>query len=806
MIVSLKCPIRVSKRYVTDKETGRFFGNTAVEYITSLRLEFEGHEGILSNGTRNLSEWASQDKVKLPSFKHDKRPPFEPPGTLFGVKIDNAAMGEIISPPTAANRPLLHPSLECAAVDPYLPNTTTGEAGPSVKPEHAREATLYTSLPGDNWIRLLILEPGQGELTCRLEPVRLSNAAGTYHALSYCWSAPVSFSAPKLICNGIAIDAGLNLRRALFHIRHASLRQVIWVDAMCINQNDHPERNSQVQMMKSIYEHSAQAIVWLGDALTDGKEEFRAICRVVNDWDKAQSAVYEERPLEGQSQVRPDTDGPWHWQSIARVFQCPWFERRWVIQEVALSPSAVALAPGAAVSWTWIGTAAAIIRTQHDDQIYGYSMKNVYHAYLMFRLSSHGSLPALKLSLLVLLRLTTEFQTSERLDILYGLLGLIHHGNPDTVSLLQVDYGISERKLCQNVVEYLMKQDSPLSFLSDATGIASGRSHSLLDVPPFKKDESAALDGGSDGSSVTAPEATKDQQFPSKMPGPSWLPRWNSRDISMLDPWTLRNDERNNFNAAQGLPFARFSTESPDALRVTGIQFSTVVWTTPAFHGITLGSQDFKNIVTMMEHCRHGFDALHTLKAFSQAMCAGRDDYGSRDRNETLTALNYRRFLMLWLHRNNTPALRDKFPFCGADDYHGSIRRAAAFARQADMVCHNRRLFLTASGHLGLGPEALRADDVVCVLGGAVMPYILRRGVGYFRLVGECYVDGIMDGEVVAARGKTTLLLSGPVRVESFLAALPPTTRRSRFFGAYQERRPRIPPPQPIRVERIELR
>ncbi len=58
---------------------------------------------------------------------------------------------------------------------------------------------------------------------------------------------------------------------------------------------------------------------------------------------------------------------------------------------------------------------------------------NVYNAYLIFRLSDHGTMPALKLGLLTLLRLTTTFKTSEKLDTVFGLLGLIREdGNSTT--------------------------------------------------------------------------------------------------------------------------------------------------------------------------------------------------------------------------------------------------------------------------------------------------------------------------------------------------------------------------------------
>jgi hypothetical protein len=62
-----------------------------------------------------------------------------------------------------------------------------------------------------------------------------------------------------------------------------------------------------------------------------------------------------------------------------------------------------------------------------------------------------------------------------------------------------------------------------------------------------------------------------------------------------------------------------------------------------------------------------------------------------------------------------------------------------------------RRTFSTINGFLGLGPQRdeIYEGDMVCILAGAQTPYILRKaGSGRQFLIGDCYVHGIMDGEV----------------------------------------------------------
>jgi hypothetical protein len=64
-----------------------------------------------------------------------------------------------------------------------------------------------------------------------------------------------------------------------------------------------------------------------------------------------------------------------------------------------------------------------------------------------------------------------------------------------------------------------------------------------------------------------------------------------------------------------------------------------------------------------------------------------------------------------------------------------------------------RLLFVTERGDLGMGPTVLEAGDEVWILPGADVPLILRRSASSgeeYRLVGEAYVHGIMQGEAVA--------------------------------------------------------
>jgi hypothetical protein len=67
-----------------------------------------------------------------------------------------------------------------------------------------------------------------------------------------------------ILCNGVDVEISANLFDALRQLRNVQIPVVIWVDFLCINQQDVMERSLQVAMMREIYEKSREVIIWLG--------------------------------------------------------------------------------------------------------------------------------------------------------------------------------------------------------------------------------------------------------------------------------------------------------------------------------------------------------------------------------------------------------------------------------------------------------------------------------------------------------------------------------------------------------------
>jgi hypothetical protein len=110
-------------------------------------------------------------------------------------------------------------------------------------------------------------------------------SAGNYVAVSYAWGDPEPVR--KLTCNGLELYVPENTFRVLYTIFHCSQQGTtalynkgdtlaLWIDALCINQRDVPEKNCQVPMMGNIYQLAKGAIGYVGSP-SEGTDPNNAI-------------------------------------------------------------------------------------------------------------------------------------------------------------------------------------------------------------------------------------------------------------------------------------------------------------------------------------------------------------------------------------------------------------------------------------------------------------------------------------------------------------------------------------------------
>ena len=167
-----------------------------------------------------------------------------------------------------------------------------------------------------------------------------------YEALSYNWgsAADTEIATVEDLPSQIStLSIGQNLAIALRHLRHSNNPRTLWIDAICINQEDLQERSNQVVRMGDIYQLASRVIIWLGPAADDsgialsklqflGKQvEYTRRRRFVP------SPGCQEPDWFSSSYELPYTQEDWN--AIYHLTSRSWFERLWVLQEAQLARS-----------------------------------------------------------------------------------------------------------------------------------------------------------------------------------------------------------------------------------------------------------------------------------------------------------------------------------------------------------------------------------------------------------------------------------------------------------------------------------
>ena len=151
----------------------------------------------------------------------------------------------------------------------------------------------------------------------------------------------------------------VNLYTALSRLRDPSLQRILWVDAICINQENPEEQGQQVQLMAKIYSKAHRVIVWLGEAADDSDEALRAICAATtkqsmnssnegiqhailvlkeiahssNNGSIQQTIPNPEAICGAASKQSTNSAIEMHRQAILILLKRPWFQRIWVSEQ-----------------------------------------------------------------------------------------------------------------------------------------------------------------------------------------------------------------------------------------------------------------------------------------------------------------------------------------------------------------------------------------------------------------------------------------------------------------------------------------
>ncbi|KAI6083497.1 HET-domain-containing protein [Hypoxylon rubiginosum] len=182
------------------------------------------------------------------------------------------------------------------------------------------------------------------------EPTELIRFRGTtrklnhqpeYKALSYCWGDDTKRLPIEV--NEQIIYISESLVHALYSVG-SKPGDLLWADAICINQEDPVEKANQVRLMHLIYSKAEASIIWLGREGPNTKYAHAFLENI----DRVGAHKYLERlDLLGERHSRPVSIGKYNTalritqhpvralRGLHELLTMPYWERVWIIQEIA---------------------------------------------------------------------------------------------------------------------------------------------------------------------------------------------------------------------------------------------------------------------------------------------------------------------------------------------------------------------------------------------------------------------------------------------------------------------------------------
>jgi hypothetical protein len=575
-------------------------------------------------------------------------------------------------------------------------------------------------------IRTVTLLPGPwtSPIRCLLNNVTLDHAS--YNAVSYAWGDPDDKTYILVGDTQLAIPS--NLEVALRYLRKPQALE-LWIDAICINQQDAVEKAHQVAMMGEIFRRSTYTYIWLGvpEAINAGgaREEqvdpFAVIHHFAGDRHLYELPFFSTATSYNELSPSPSladvSNSEIIWEAFQDAVHKPWWSRFWCVQECLLSPAAIIVLGHWTVPWSMV----KLCEVNYKQHVSGccssssgrlpekytfYADRTVTNTFLDSSRVVHVR-AELSSSLDLLVRSFRNKICQDPRDKVYGILGL---ADESTKPELRVDYS-----LCTNSV-YLDLMKSILS--SDP-----GNLHCLT------------------GLGFNSPEHSL----------PSWVRNLDAGlETAVLNFELTRFDQYNLYDAANSTK-ATTSIQSPN-LSVDGIFVDKIQRVGKAIQcrGWQHILEVFQNWLDMAEV---DISSTTSQAHFSQPRARSfwrtivgdlrmeSEQSSRRLTQDDMEALRY------WLG-----SLLDAMS-TGADPPMGPWLRSMLTA------IYGRAMFFTQRGHIGMCYPDCRVGDEVWVLYGGRVPFVLRQiqeydpriavGMPSHVFVGDCHLDEFMDGEAI---------------------------------------------------------
>ncbi|PHH90341.1 hypothetical protein CDD83_3939 [Cordyceps sp. RAO-2017] len=281
-----------------------------------------------------------------------------------------------------------------------------------------------------------------------------------FEALSYTWGHPEPVD--HVTVNGGRLSIANNLSIALPYLRREDRDRILWIDAICIDQDDKKERGHQVQQMGKIFSQADTVVCWLGPATNDTnlvmsnlrllqQESVRRGHRHLNDsWSSIQRAWADRHDdhnydkLQSQSPVRQCA-------GMRLLLESNWFKRVWILQEVANASRAQVQCGSQSVSSRVFSTAPTLLGITPSDHCQ--AVLDIMPGPLR-----QGSWYSQQRDLYSLLKHFRGSEALEPRDKIYALLGICSDAE-DGDRLLQPDYSKPIGQVIDDAIQHMYAVD-----------------------------------------------------------------------------------------------------------------------------------------------------------------------------------------------------------------------------------------------------------------------------------------------------------------------------------------------------------
>ena len=203
---------------------------------------------------------------------------------------------------------------------------------------------IYQPIEPGEGFRVLILQPAKelaDELVCNLIHAGL-NDHPEYEALSYVWGERSDPGTVTL--DGQKVEITRNLESALCYLRKKDKPRYLWVDALCIHQQNLDERSKHVQYMSEIYRHCKTDLLWIGSESSIIDSALEAMGKLgdlqaINE--EARQNHYAENNVLREMKSAVET----------LFYEADVWRRVWIVQEVAFAPDVLLVAGHSTFPW-----------------------------------------------------------------------------------------------------------------------------------------------------------------------------------------------------------------------------------------------------------------------------------------------------------------------------------------------------------------------------------------------------------------------------------------------------------------------